>query len=402
MTTPLLDRFRFMARAGQQTKTPIRAEQPGTKSADGTAVLRLYDPIDMDGGWWGVSGKEFAAALDELEDDVETIELHINSPGGSVWDGLAMMNALRQHPARVVAIVDGIAASAASVVMLGADEVVVAEGGEVMVHNAWGLAVGNAGVMRKMASDLEHEDRNLAGLYAAKAGGTADDWLTIMAEETWYTAIEAVDAGLADRVLTAKRDDSTEAKARFDLSVFAHAGRAAAPAPKTPATTSVSGSTEIPEESMTLTDAQVADLRTELGITDENADGDTILAALKEALTEQNDTNVPDGHVVIPAAQLADLQAGASAGTAASERLRVEDRKAFLDGVRTKYAPANRAAWEKEYDRDPEGTRAYFASAPDIVAVAPIGHDADPDGDGLDAELASLGFANLVTEPKGG
>jgi ATP-dependent Clp endopeptidase proteolytic subunit ClpP len=207
---------------------PIRAEVANTGDAT-TAVFRLYDPIDSWGGDWGVSAKEFASALDELPDSINEIRLHINSPGGEVFEGIAILNALRSHSARVVAVVDGLAASAASFVAAGADETVMAPNSELMIHDAWGLCVGNADDMQTMAGTLAHLSDNIASIYAAKAGGTAEEWRAAMGRESWYSADEAVAAGLADRV--GKPDAAEAAQNRFDLSIFTYAGRDAAPAP---------------------------------------------------------------------------------------------------------------------------------------------------------------------------
>lgn len=225
---------RFTARlAAMKTRTtdatPVRAEIP-TSTLDGTtAVLRLYDPVDSYGEFWGVSAKEFAQALDDLPSNITEIRLHINSPGGDVFDGVALVNALRAHSARVVAVVDGIAASAASFIAAAADETLMAPNSELMIHDAWGLCVGNAAEMQQMAEMLDHISDNIASIYAAKAGGTVADWRAAMAKETWYSAEEAVAAGLADAVQELAAP--VAAQNRHDLSIFTYAGRAAAPAP---------------------------------------------------------------------------------------------------------------------------------------------------------------------------
>ncbi len=225
---------RFTARlAAMKTRTtdatPVRAEIP-TSTLDGTtAVLRLYDPVDSYGEFWGVSAKEFAQALDDLPSNITEIHLHINSPGGDVFDGVAIVNALRAHSARVVAVVDGIAASAASFIAAAADETLMAPNSELMIHDAWGLCVGNAAEMQQMAEMLDHISDNIASIYAAKAGGTVADWRAAMAKETWYSAEEAVAAGLADAVQELAAP--VAAQNRHDLSIFTYAGRAAAPAP---------------------------------------------------------------------------------------------------------------------------------------------------------------------------
>ncbi len=195
---------------------------------DGTvATLRLYDPVDSWGDMFGVSAKEFTSAIDELPDEVDEIRLHVNSPGGDVFDGIAILNALRAHPARVVAVVDGIAASAASFIACGADELIMARNSELMIHDAWGLCVGNESDMVAMAQMLGRLSNNIASIYADKAGGDIASWRSAMAAESWYSADEAVAAGLADSVDKQK----PAAKNAFDLSMFNFAGRNDAPPP---------------------------------------------------------------------------------------------------------------------------------------------------------------------------
>ena len=224
-------RRRLMALADPtRERAPIKAEIPAADTDGRTATIRLYDPIDSWGEFYGVSAKEFVSALDEIPDRVDEIRLHINSPGGDVFDGIAILNALRGHDARVVAVVDGIAASAASFIAVGADELVMAKNSELMIHDAWGLCVGNAADMTAMAEMLGKNSDNIASIYAEKAGGDLRTWRTAMEAETWYSADEAVKAGLADRIDTTKKAD---AKARYDLSIFTYAGRDEAPDPTT-------------------------------------------------------------------------------------------------------------------------------------------------------------------------
>lgn len=189
------------------------------------ARVQIYDAI---GGYFGVRTSDFVRELNAL--DVDQIDLHLNSPGGLAWDGIAIHNALRQHKAKVTATVDGLAASAASIVAMGADEVIMARGSQLMIHDAAGLAWGPASVQRKTADVLDKLSGNMAKVYAAKAGGEAKAWRDLMVAETWYDAAEAVTAGLADRT-----DEDSEADAKavasFDLAAFNYAGRASAPAP---------------------------------------------------------------------------------------------------------------------------------------------------------------------------
>lgn len=222
--------YRFRGQLPPEKREPLRAELTA-KNDGNVATIRLYDVIDSWGDVWGVSAKEFAAVLDDLG-DVAQIDLHVNSPGGEAMEGVAILNLLRNHPARVVATVDGLAASAASFIAVGADETIMARNSQLMIHDAWGLCVGNAQDMTDLADALNKLSDNLASIYADKAGGTMEDWRGAMQSETWYNADEAVSAGLAD---------SMEAKAepvpqdRFDLSMFAHNGRTDAPEPFIPA-----------------------------------------------------------------------------------------------------------------------------------------------------------------------
>lgn len=211
----------WMARLQPRNEVPLAAVE-GT-----VATMRLYDPVDSWGEMFGVSAKEFCTAVDDLPDGVDEIRLHINSPGGEVFDAIAILNALRAHNARVVAIVDGIAASAASFIACGADELIMARNSEMMIHDAWGICVGNAADMTSMADSLARLSDNIASVYAEKSGGDIAQWRAAMAVESWYSAEEAVTAGLADRVDKKK----PAAKNAFDLSMYTFAGRDSAPDP---------------------------------------------------------------------------------------------------------------------------------------------------------------------------
>ena len=129
------------------------------------------------------------------------ILLRVNSPGGSVTEGIAIANALRSHPASVTVQVDGIAASIASVIAMAGDRVRMMPNALLMVHDASGLCVGDAAEMIKMAELLDKISDNIASAYAARAGGTEAEWRQVMKEETWYRGEDAVEAGLADEVV---------------------------------------------------------------------------------------------------------------------------------------------------------------------------------------------------------
>jgi ATP-dependent protease ClpP protease subunit len=165
------------------------------------AELHVYDEI----GYWGVTAAEFVKELQAL--DVDSIRLHINSPGGDVFDGLAILNALRQHRARIDVTVDGLAASAASFIAMCGDTVMMAPQSMMMIHDAAGMAWGDARELRSTADLLDKVSGNIADVYTARAGGTAAEWRARMLDETWLTAAEAVLVGLADGILGQAGDD---------------------------------------------------------------------------------------------------------------------------------------------------------------------------------------------------
>lgn len=182
------------------------------------AEILLYDEI----GFFGIDANSFVRELKAI--DAETIHLRINSPGGSVFDGVAIHNALKDHPARIVTHIDSLAASVAGVIALAGDEVVMAENAFFMVHNPWTLTVGNADQLRKDADLLDKlADSAIRTSYAAKTGKSEDEIRAWMADETWFTAEEALAAGFVDSI-----ERKSEVKAKFDLSVFAKAPAALA------------------------------------------------------------------------------------------------------------------------------------------------------------------------------
>lgn len=181
-----------------------------------TAEISIYDEI----GYWGVTASEFVKDIQSVQ--AKTITLHINSPGGDVFDGIAILNSLRQHQAAVNVIIDGLAASAASFIAMAGDTVTMAPNAMLMIHEASGLVIGNAEDMTEMAALLDKTSANIANVYAQRAGGDVEDWRTAMRAETWYSDQEAVDAGLADQILGEDAPPQKEAaKASADLHIQA-------------------------------------------------------------------------------------------------------------------------------------------------------------------------------------
>lgn len=163
-------------------------------AAGDEAVVRIYDEI-----WWlGVNAQDFAAELDGIT--APKMRVEINSPGGDVWDGIAIYNALRNHPATVTTRVDGMAASIASVIAQAGDHRVMVSGSQMMIHNAWGMTVGDKSDHEDMAKVLDVQDEVIAGIYASRAGRTPEEFRALMDAETWMTADSAVEQGLADEV----------------------------------------------------------------------------------------------------------------------------------------------------------------------------------------------------------
>jgi len=372
------------------------------KDSSVTEVL-FYDEVGED-PWFGggISAKQFAEDLQAI--DTEEIHLRINSPGGDVFQGLAMLNTIRRHPAKVTAYVDGLAASAASFLIMGADEVVMSRGAEMMVHDASGMAIGNAETMRELADLLTKQSDNIASVYASKAGGGTAKWRKAMEAETWYTDSEAVDAGLADRVDSGKTV-ADKAKARFDLSVYNYAGRSEAPAPilpaKPPETTNQEG-TDLMSDTL--------NLRERLGLKAEASD-EEVAAKLDAVLknseapaeeTEDETEEVVDGEVVedepesaapgtvtVDEQILNSLRADALAGRQAREQQQAEHRQNLVNAAAAdgRISFDRKADWLKNLEADPGAEKTLNSLAKGLIPVdGPRGYtgslsDVAEDGD---------------------
>lgn len=193
------------------TKRDARIVQAGRE-----ATVYLYDIIGED--WFGgVSAKDLVPQLAAL--DVDTIHLRINSPGGDVFDGRAMANALRNHKAHIVAHIDGQAASAATYVALAADEVEIAEGGFFMIHNAWTMSMGNAEDFKKSAALLDQIDASIVADYQRKTGKDSEQIAQWMHDTTWFSAEDALAHGFVDRIAQGQK----AAKNQWNLAAYGNA-----------------------------------------------------------------------------------------------------------------------------------------------------------------------------------
>lgn len=175
-------------------------------------TLMVYDEI----GEWGISAAAMRVKLSQIT--TPRIRLEINSPGGDVFDGIAIFNDLVRHKARVEVVVTGVAASAASIIAMAGDDIGMYGNAFLMIHNAWSVTIGDQSDHAAMAQVLAKIDEALARTYARRAGTAADMVEDLMAAETWMDAEQAVDRGFADRVL--EDEAGPDARAAFDLSVF--------------------------------------------------------------------------------------------------------------------------------------------------------------------------------------
>jgi ATP-dependent protease ClpP protease subunit len=183
------------------------------RARDSGAEVLIYDEI----GAFGISARGFLAELGALPEGA-AIDLRLNSPGGSVFDAVAIHNALSRHAGTVTVWIDGIAASAASYIAMAGDEIVMPENAFLMIHDPSGLVMGTAADMRDMAGTLDKIAASMMRGYAARSGKPEDEIAALMSAETWLTAAEALDAGLATRLA-----EPVRIAANFDIGRFRNA-----------------------------------------------------------------------------------------------------------------------------------------------------------------------------------
>ncbi|MFD1556026.1 head maturation protease, ClpP-related [Paraburkholderia silviterrae] len=184
-------------------------------------TIYIYDaivPDDETADWWGgVSAQSLVPQIRAIKGG--TVHLRINSPGGDVFAAQAIVAAIRDTGAKVVAHIDGYAASAATVIAAAADEVEMSDGAMYMIHCAWTIAIGNSADLAATSALLDKTDGVIAGQYAKRSGKSVDDMKALMSAETWFTAEEAVEIGLADRIA----ESGEKLQASWDLSAYANA-----------------------------------------------------------------------------------------------------------------------------------------------------------------------------------
>jgi ATP-dependent protease ClpP protease subunit len=181
---------------------------PQAAEADDGATISIYDVIGQD--YWtgdGVTAKRVAGALRAIGPN--PVEVLVNSPGGDMFEGLAIYNLLADHPAEVTVKVMGMAASAASIIAMAADKLVMGRGSFLMIHNCWGVVIGDQNDMRTAAATFAEFDTAMAGIYAAQSGQEQSAISEMMDAETWIGAQKAIDLGFCETIT----DDALEPSA---------------------------------------------------------------------------------------------------------------------------------------------------------------------------------------------
>lgn len=194
MVSKKKSKTRFSPRASSGDHSWFRMKASGERAAD----IYIYDEI----GYWGVTAQSFAASLKGLG-DIDHINLHIHSPGGDVFDGIAIYNLLNAHSATKTVYIDGLAASMASVIAMVGNPIIMPENAMMMIHKPWGITGGDANDMRDYADLLDKVEAVLIPSYARKTGKTAEELSGMLGEETWMTAQECIEHGFADQLTPA-------------------------------------------------------------------------------------------------------------------------------------------------------------------------------------------------------
>lgn len=209
-----------MKKLVQLIRNNAKREPARIVAEDEADTLFLYDVIDP---YWGVSASDFNKALAGMAG--KKVTLRVNSPGGDVFDGRAMAAAIAQH-GNVHAVIEGVAASAATYVTAACASVAIAKGAMYMIHNAWTMAYGNKDDLTQTASLLDKIDGTILDDYERKTGQSREQLAAWMNAETWFTADEAVEHGFADSV-----NETAQAKNTWDLSAYQNAPKPAPAAP---------------------------------------------------------------------------------------------------------------------------------------------------------------------------
>ncbi|ORA24896.1 head maturation protease, ClpP-related [Mycobacterium aquaticum] len=387
----------------ESSRAWFKWSQPTAKADTGTEqiTLHIYDVIGADPFFGGVDVNDLVGQIEALADDTE-LAVRINSPGGSAWDGITLANAIIRHPGRTTTYVDGAAASAASLVALAGDKVVMSKYGQMMVHNARGGLMGTAEELIAAGKTLEKLNGSMAAFYADRAGGEVSDWARAMKRETWYTAAEAKDAGLATEIDESGKREEVEAAATAAITkvaaMFKYPGRQAAPAPSARADDGPEGGPVPKEEAAVATNKAVLDA---LGLPEDASDEDVIAkinegkgsgegappdgkptepdAAAVEAATK---AAAAVGLTLVDPGTLATMRTNSELGAQAHAALETQRISAAVDAAISlgKIPPARKDHFVALMRADEVGTTKLLADIPPETAVpmTELGHSLDP------------------------
>lgn len=207
--------MRIKNRSPFKPRGKLSAYKIGNKAAENEATVYVYDEIS----WFGISAEQFIKDINGI--DAKTIHIRFNSPGGNVFDGISIANAIRAHKSKTVSHIDGLAASIASVIALASDEVRMADNSFLMIHDPWSMVIGTAQTMREEADLLDKVGGSISKTYVAKTGKSEQEIADLMRKETWMTADEAKELGFVDAIDDEAQNENAKASL-FDLSVFAN------------------------------------------------------------------------------------------------------------------------------------------------------------------------------------
>lgn len=332
------------------------------------ALIDIFDLI----GYWGISARDFISDLKGLGGNVQNIRVRINSDGGEVFDGIAIYNALKRHQANVTVEVYGIAASIASIIAMAGDKVIMPANTFMFIHDPLAVVIGDADDMRDVADSLEKIAGALQSTYMVKTGKSEEDVKKWMNSDTWFTAQEALDAGLADEVTDAVKMAASANIGKFKnlpeaLKALAEETPVTDPPPEVPAEEAAPEATAPPSEPE----------KTE----------EEISAAATQAANKR-------------AQEILDACTKAGVPEAASEFL---NRGLSADEVKAKLADANKIRARCAAAKVPERANGYIKAGMSVKEVADDLFDVliARQGPEIDGRLSPQGFLGATHKPGG-
>lgn len=177
-----------------KTKLDIKAK------SNGIAEMFMYGDISK----YDINAKDVGKELRKLDAKTTTLEIRLMSPGGDVFEGIAIYNLLKQSDKKIVMYVDGLAASIASIIMLAGDEIIMGEGTQVMVHKPWSIAAGNSNDFMDLIDQLDRVENEMVKIYQKATGMPESQILKMLSDETWFNSDEAIEYGFADSIIQAQ------------------------------------------------------------------------------------------------------------------------------------------------------------------------------------------------------